>query len=174
MKNENNPIIIPNERIIKKILLLRNERVILDVHLAEMYEVETRVLKQAVRRNIERFPADFMFQLDEKEINSVVSQNVIPSKSFFGGANPFAFTETGVAMLSSVLKSKKAIQMNIVIIRTFVALRHFSKSYEEIIRKIEEIETRFEGELEEIYEILKFLLSPKNKRNPIGFKKNDT
>ena len=86
----NKKLIIPNERIINRIVLLRGEKVILDVHLAELYDVETRTLKQAVRRNIERFPDDFMFVLSEKEIESVVSQNVIPSKKYFGGAKPFA------------------------------------------------------------------------------------
>ena len=111
------------EKIIKWIVFLRAEKVILDVHLAELYGVETRVLKQAVRRNIERFPEDFMFELTEEEIKSVVSQNVIPHKKYLGGAVPFAFTETGVAMLSSVLKSNTAIDMNIAIVRAFIALR---------------------------------------------------
>jgi hypothetical protein len=96
-----------------KIIEIRGHKVMLDFHLAELYEVETRALKQAVKRNMERFPSDFMFKLTEKEMEMVVSQNVIPSKSYFGGAVPFAFTEQGVAMLSSVLKSKKAIAVNI-------------------------------------------------------------
>lgn len=103
------------EKIIKKIVLLRDEKIILDVHLAELYGVETRVLKQAVRRNIDRFPEDFMFELTEEEIETVVSQNVIPHKKFLGGATPFAFTETGVAMLSSVLKSASAIEMKLLL-----------------------------------------------------------
>lgn len=93
----------------------------LDFDLAELYEVETRALKQAVRRNNRRFPSDFMFELSENEIEQMVSQNVIPSKSHFGGATPFAFTEQGVAMLSSVLRSNKAIDTNIAIMRAFVA-----------------------------------------------------
>ena len=106
----------------------------MDVHLAELYGVETRTLKQAVRRNMERFPADdFMFELTEDEIDVVVSQNVIPHKKYLGGANPFAFTETGVAMLSSVLKSKTAIEMNIAIIRAFVALRKIASNYKEVL-----------------------------------------
>lgn len=92
---------------------IRGKRVILDYELAKMYEVETRVLKQAVRRNIDRFPEDFMFELTEMEIQNLVSQFVIPHIKHLGGAIPFAFTEQGVAMLSSVLKSKKAIQINI-------------------------------------------------------------
>jgi hypothetical protein len=90
-------LMIPDERIIKCIFLLRSEKVMLDVHLAELYQVETRALKQAVRRNIDRFPDNFMFELTDKEIDEVVSQTVIPSRQHFGGAKPFAFTEAGVA-----------------------------------------------------------------------------
>ncbi len=166
-------IVIPDERIINKILFLRGEKVILDVHLARLYGVETRTLKQAVRRNAERFPKDFMFVLTEKEINSVVSQNVIPSKSFFGGAKPFAFSETGVAMLSSVLKSKKAIEMNIAIVRTFVQLRKLANNYEEIMSKINQMESQYNEQFSEIYQVLKKLLEkPKDPpRTRIGYKK---
>src|SRR6186713_1450685 len=111
MAKSTNKIAVVEERIIQKIVLLREEKVILDVHLAELYGVETRALKQAVRRNIDRFPVDFMFELTEDEIKTVVSQNVIPHKKYLGGSQPFAFTETGVAMLSSVLKSHTAIEM---------------------------------------------------------------
>ena len=108
------------------ILEIRGIKVILDFELAKLYEVETRVLKQAVRRNIERFPSDFMFQLTEIEMQHLVSQNVIPTLNHFGGAKPFAFTEQGIAMLSSVLKSKKAIHMNISIMRAFVMMRQWA------------------------------------------------
>ena len=104
------------EQIKNSILEIRGKKVMLDMDLAKIYEVETRVLKQAVRRNIERFPEDFMFQLTELEMQNLVSQNVIPTLNYFGGAKPFAFTEQGIAMLSSVLKSKKAIQMKFDII----------------------------------------------------------
>jgi len=99
-----NKTLVPQERIASKILLIMGEKIMLDFHLAELYGTATRALKQAVKRNIERFPGDFMFELSEDEINSLVSQNVIPSRSYLGGAVPYAFTETGVAMLSSVLK----------------------------------------------------------------------
>jgi hypothetical protein len=111
------------EHIKNSILEIRGKKVMLDMDLAKVYEVETRVLKQAVRRNIDRFPSDFMFQLTEIEMHHLVSQNVIPTLNHFGGAKPFAFTEQGVAMLSSVLKSKKAIHMNISIMRAFVMMR---------------------------------------------------
>ena len=105
--------LVPGERIASKILLIRGEKIILDFHLAELYRIETRVLKQSVKRNSERFPSDFMFELTENEINNLVSQNVIPSKSYLGGAFPYAFTETGVAMLSSVIKSKQAVDITL-------------------------------------------------------------
>jgi len=101
MAKENKPL-IQETVIASKIITLRDENVILDFHLAEFYNVETRLLKQAVRRNKNRFPNDFMYELTDEEIENVVSQNVIPSKRYFGGAVPFAFTENGVAMLSSV------------------------------------------------------------------------
>ena len=107
MPKKETTIIIPQEQIIQKIMLLREEKVMLDVHFAEMYGVETRALKQAVRRNFDLFPDDFMFELTPEEIDIVVSQNVIPSRKHLGGSAPFAFTETGVAMLSSVLKANE-------------------------------------------------------------------
>ena len=109
MSKKENSLILHEAIIASKIITIREEKVILDVHLAELYEVETRVLKQAVRRNRDRFPVDFMYELIDDEIEYVVSQNVIPSKRHLGGAVPFAFTENGVAMLSSVLTSKRAI-----------------------------------------------------------------
>jgi hypothetical protein len=108
---ENNSL-IPEERIAGKILLLRTEKIMLDFHLAELYGIETRALKQAVKRNMDRFPYDFMFELTEIEVDNLVSQNVIPSKSYFGGALTYVFTEHGVLMLANVLKSNRAIKMN--------------------------------------------------------------
>ena len=169
----NEKIVIPNERIINKIVLLRGEKIILDVHLAELFDVETRTLKQSVRRNIDRFPDDFMFLLTESEIESMVSQNVIPSKKHFGGAKPFAFTETGVAMLSSVLRSKKAIEMSVGIVRIFVQLRKLANNYEELTAKMQEMELNYNEQFSEIYQVLQQLLSkPKEKiRTKIGYKK---
>ncbi len=111
-ENKQENLMLREAVIASKIIALREETVILDVHIAELYEVETRVLKQTVRRNIDRFPEDFMFKHTDSEIEDVVSQNLIPSKRHFGGAVPFAFTENGVAMLSSVINSKKAIRRN--------------------------------------------------------------
>jgi len=122
-----------------KIYQIRGERVMLDFDLAELYEVETRVLKQAVRRNLDRFPDDFMFELSNEEYDNLTSQNVISSH---GGRRymPFAFTEQGVAMLSSVLKSKKAVQVNISIIRAFVVLRQHLADYKDLKEAIAVLE----------------------------------
>ena len=127
------------EQIKNSILEIRGKKVMLDMDLAKIYEVETRVLKQAVRRNIERFPEDFMFELTEHETKNLTSQFVISS---WGGQRhkPFAFTEQGIAMLSSVLKSKKAIQMNIAIMRAFVLMRQFALTYQELSEKLIELE----------------------------------
>ena len=166
-------IVTVEEKIIKRILFLRAEKVILDVHLAEFYGVQTRVLKQAVRRNIERFPEDFMFELTEEEIKSVVSQNVIPHKKYLGGAFPFAFTETGVAMLSSVLKSNTAIDMNIAIIRAFIALRKVASEYEEIMEIITAMRLQYDTRFDELYSALERLINPTQKpRVRIGFRRN--
>ncbi len=110
-----NSEIVPNSAIENRIFVIRGHKVMISVHLAELYGVETRTLNQAVKRNTRRFPSDFMFQLSEREADFLVSQNVIPHRKFFGGSLPFAFTEQGVAMLSTVLRSARAIQMNIAI-----------------------------------------------------------
>jgi hypothetical protein len=136
---------------------MRDEKVILDVHLAELYGIETRSLKQAVRRNIDRFPRDFMFELTDNEVDILVSQNVIPSRKQLGGAAPFAFTETGVAMLSSVLKSKQAVEINIAIIRAFVMLRKMLFNYKEILKKQEEIERQLSKQGSQIMVIFEYL-----------------
>lgn len=154
-----------------KIIELRHSRVILDFHIAELYGVETRALKQAVRRNSRRFPPDFMFQLSEAEVELMVSQNVIPSRSHLGGASPFAFTEQGVAMLSSVLRSEKAVQVNIAIMRAFVLLRQHLMDYRELQSKIERLEKEMNRKFKDIHEALNYLLEPPQpKRRPIGFK----
>jgi hypothetical protein len=157
--------------IAERICYLRNERVILDIDLAVLYKVETRVLKQAVRRNRERFPEDFMFELPDNEIDMVVSQNVIPSKKYFGGARPFAFTEQGVAMLSGVLKSKQAIEVNIEIIRAFIQMRRMIQSHNELRKKLASLENKYDKRFSVVFEALKQLLVEKAKpRKQIGFK----
>ncbi len=146
------------EVIKNSILEIRGKKVILDYELAKIYEVETRVLKQAVRRNLERFPSDFMFSLKTTVMEILVSQNVIPTVNHFGGAQPFAFTEQGVAMLSSVLKSKKAIQMNIAIMRAFVLLRQFALTYHELSEQLLALEQRYDQKFNDIEEVMNYLL----------------
>lgn len=159
-----------------KIFEVRSCRVMLDYHLAELYQVETRALKQAVKRNIERFPGDFMFVLTQEEANLLlsigVSQNVIPPAYNFGVAMPMAFTEQGVAMLSSVLRSKVAIEVNISIMRAFVLMRQMAIGYEELSRRIEELEVSTDTQFNELYQALTQLLSQskqQKERRPVGF-----
>ena len=159
------------ESIQQQIFELRDQKVMLDFHLADLYEIETKVLKQAVKRNINRFPTDFMFELNKEEFESLRSQFVTSKR---GGLRymPFAFTEQGVAMLSSVLNSEKAIAINIAIMRTFVSLRQFALNYKDLNDKITEIEKQFP----DIYKILNFLMDKEKtvtikERNKIGFKK---
>ena len=148
----------------------------LDLHLAEIYGVENRALKQAVRRNLDLFPDDFMFVLSETEIEIMVSQNLIPSKQSLGGAYPFAFTETGVAMLSSVLKSKRAREINIAIMRAFVALRKMALSNAELKLEIEYIKKKVinhDKNIELVFQYLDELLQKKTIKEPrikIGYK----
>ena len=159
-----------------KIFEVRSCRVMLDYHLAELYQVETRALKQAVKRNIERFPGDFMFVLTREEANLLlsigVSHFVIPPDYNFGVAMPLAFTEQGVAMLSSVLRSKVAIEVNISIMRAFVLMRQMAIGYEELSRRIEELEVSTDAQFNELYQALTQLLSQskqQKERRPVGF-----
>jgi hypothetical protein len=168
--------LIPTEKIIHKIFLLRDEKVMLDIHLAELYGVENRALKQGVRRNLDLFPPDFMFVLTDKEIELMVSQNVIPSKQSLGGANPYVFTEAGVAMLSSVLKSKRAKEMNIAIMRAFVALRKLLLGNSEWRLEIERIKKKLTNQdknIELVFQYLDELIEKKENSKPrvqIGYK----
>ena len=167
--------LIPEELIEKKIYLIRGQKIILSVHLAELYGVETRVLNQAVKRNIDRFPEDFMFQLKDSEAEWLVSQNVIPHKKYFGGSLPYAFTEQGVAMLSSVLNSPRAIQVNIAIMRAFVKLREILSTHKELAHKLSQLERRIEKHDEEIKGIFstirQLMTPPETKRRKIGFQR---
>jgi len=165
------------EHIKNSILEIRGYKVMLDMDLAKIYEVETRVLKQAVRRNKDRFPSDFMFQLTEIEMQRLVSQNVIPTINHFGGAKPFAFSEQGIAMLSSVLKSKKAIHMNISIMRAFVMMRQWALNHQELSEKLTALEQQYGQKFKDIEQVLNYLIQKDQKsiqqaaRKEIGFKK---
>ncbi len=154
---------ISAEVVATKILLVRGRKVMLDRDLAQLYGVTTGALNQAVKRNRSRFPEDFMFQLIEEEVKNMVSQNVIPSNQSLGGYLPYAFTQEGVAMLSSVLNSKRAIQVNIAIMRAFVKLRELLLTHKELAQKLEELERKYqlhETDIQVIFEAIKKLLEP--------------
>ncbi len=162
--------IIPSEAIEKRILFIRGHKVMLDADLAELYGVETRVLVQAVKRNLDRFPADFMLQLTDKEFEDLRSQIVTSS---WGGRRypPYAFTEQGVAMLSSVLRSKRSVRVNIEIMRTFVKLREMITSQKELARKLKELEKKYDSQFKIVFDALRQILEPPKKpRRRIGFK----
>ena len=158
---------LSHEVIVRKIYLIRGKKVMLDRDLAELYEVETRALNQAVRRNRDRFPGDFMFPLTREEIRNI-SQFVISLKH---APNVFAFTEQGVAMLSSVLNSKKAVHVNIEIVRTFTRLREFILNHKDLQKKIMEIERKYDEQFRNVFQVIKELEEPiKQKRKRlIGF-----
>ncbi|MBI5138389.1 MAG: ORF6N domain-containing protein [Candidatus Vogelbacteria bacterium] len=171
--------LLPVERIAKQIFLLRGRKVMLDRDLAELYGVETKALNQAVSRNKERFPADFMFQLSRTESESLRSQIVtLEMRSQFVTASkrnirftPYAFTEHGVAMLSSVLKSKRAIQVNIQIIRTFTQMREMLMHYRDLKEKIEAMEAKYDKNFRVVFETLQRLLhEEENPKPPISFR----
>jgi hypothetical protein len=161
-----------------KIYEIRGLKVMLDFDLAELYEVETKVLNQAVKRNIDRFPADFMMQLTREEYNSLRSQIVTleTGRGKYAKYLPYAFTEQGVSMLSSVLKSVKAIQVNIQIIRTFVYMRQYSISHKDLSAKLLELESKYDQQFKDVYDAINFLLQKDNQataqkqRNRIGYK----
>jgi len=163
----------PTELIQSKVHLILKEKVLLDRDLAEMYGVETRVLKQAVRRNKDRFPGDFMFELSDDEFQNLRSQT---GTSSWGGTRyaPMAFTEHGVAMLSSVLNSKQAVEVNIQIMRVFVKMRKWAENYAELLTKIEDLETHNDEQDEtiaHIYDMLKqLIIQEDSEKPPIGFK----
>ena len=169
-------ISIPDEKILDKIFLIRGQKVMIDRDLAILYGVPTKVLKQAVKRNRERFPSDFMFEMSGKEFQNWRSQFVTSNSTVKMGLRyrPYCFTEQGVAMLSSVLKSKKAIEVNIRIIRVFTKMREVLLTHKEILLKFEQLEkkvTKNDDDIQLIFEALKQLLhTPNPPRKRIGFK----
>jgi hypothetical protein len=172
-KSTKNEIKLVDEIVINKIYLIRGMKVMLDRDLAEMYEVETKVLKQSIKRNLDRFPEDFMFELTDEEFENLKSQIATSS---WGGTryNPMVFTEQGVAMLSSILKSPIAIQVNIQIIRVFTKMREMLSTNKDVLLKLEQMEKQVGSNTENIktiFQALKQLLNPPQKeRNPIGYK----
>jgi hypothetical protein len=162
--------LIPVERIERSILLIRGQKVMLSTDLAELYQVEPRVLVQSVKRNLARFPQDFMFQLTEEEYSNLKSQIVISSWGGLRRARPYAFTEQGVAMLSSVLRSKRAVQVNIEIMRAFVRLRRILASHADLARKLEALEKKYDTQFKVVFDAIRELMRPPEpKKRPIGF-----
>jgi len=158
------------EEIEKTIFFLRGQKVMLSPHLAELYGVEARILVQAVKRNIERFPEDFMFQLTPEEYVNLKSQIVISSWGGPRRARPYAFTEQGVAMLSSVLRSKRAVQVNIEIMRAFVRLRQILASHKDLARKLAALEKKYDDQFKIVFDAIAELMAPPDKpRQKIGF-----
>jgi hypothetical protein len=171
------PTAQPAPLIESRIYLIRGQKVLLDSDLAVLYEVETRALNQAVKRNRERFPEDFMFQLTRRESEALTSQIVMSNEIGRGGRRhvPYAFTEQGVAMLSSVLTSKRAIEVNIAIMRTFVRLRHLLATHEDLARRLEQLEWRQNEQghqIEAVFETIQHLIEAPADDEPkrrIGF-----
>lgn len=165
------------ERIERAILVLRGHKVLLDTDLAELYEVRTKVLLQAVKRNLERFPADFMFPMNNQEIIVLRSQFVTSKNPGRGGRRtaPYAFTEQGVAMLSSVLNSPRAIAVNIEIMRAFVKLRVILASNKELSRRLDQLEANTDAKFTAVFEAIRQLMAPPPapRKRPIGFLHNE-
>jgi phage regulator Rha-like protein len=162
--------LIPGEQIAQQILVIRGQKVLLDIDLAELYGVDTKVLLQAIKRNSERFPADFMFQLTKQEFANLRSQFVI-SRSWGGRRYPpYVFTEQGVAMLSSVLRSKRAVLVNIEIMRAFVKLREMLAGNRELSEKLAQLEKKYDKQFKTVFDTIRQLMTPEPKsRRPIGF-----
>jgi len=161
-------VLASTDFIATKILFLRDEKVLLDADLALLYGVETKVLKQAVRRNIDRFPPDFMFELTQEEFANLRSQFVTSS---WGGQRypPFAFTEQGVAMLSGILNSPRAIETNIAIMRTFVAVRKLMESNQDLATKIRQLERKYDQRFKLVFDTIQQLIKQEKEARPIGF-----
>ena len=170
-QNKNELVFVPMEKVVSKILFIRSKKVMLDKDLADLYKVKAIVLRQSVKRNIKRFPNDFMFQLTKEEVSRLVSQNVIPSIKHLGGSLPYVFTEQGVAMLSSILNSEHAILVNIQIIRTFTKLRELMATSIKLRQKIETLEKKYDNKFKQVFDVLKQLIMQEAKpKNKIGFR----
>ena len=170
--------VVPLHQIASTILLIRGQKVMLDEDLADLYGVETKALNRAVRRNLDRFPGDFMLQLTAEEFANLRSQSGTSSAGAHAGASrwggrrypPFAFSEQGVAMLSTVLRSRRAIQVNIEIMRTFVRLRHMLASNATLARKLAALEQKYDAQFKIVFDAIRELMAPRPaKKRPIGF-----
>jgi len=169
--------ITPDEKIIDKIYLIRGQKIMLDRDLAELYGVKPFRLREQVKRNPKRFPKNYMFQLTEKEVELMVSQNAIPSKQHLGGGLPFVFTEHGVLMLANILKSESAIEMSIKIIDIFVKMREMLLTNKDILLKLEKMEGQVNlhnEDIKKIFSVLKQLIQkPVEPRKRIGYKNGE-
>ena len=163
--------IIPIDVIQEKIFFIRGHKVMLDKDLAILYGVRPIRLREQVKRNLKRFPADFMFQLTDDEIELMVSQNAIPSRKHLGGYQPYVFTEQGVAMLATVLNSETAIQANIAIMRAFVKLRQMLASNVELARKLDALEKKYDAQFKAVFDAIRqLMIPPEKKKGQIGFR----
>ena len=166
---------LSSDHIQQHILLIRGQKVMLDSDLAELYEVKTRALNQAVKRNIGRFPADFMFQLNYQEVRISRSQIVTLKRGQNIKYLPHAFTEQGVAMLSSVLRSERAIQVNVEIMRTFVRLREMIASHKDLARRLSEVEMKYDAQFKSVFDAIRQLMTPDEPPRPrIGFRREES
>jgi len=162
--------LITTKKIEQLIFLIHGQKVMLSTHLADLYGVESRTLVQAVKRNIERFPEDFIFQLTDKEFDNLKSQIVISSWGGMRRARPYAFTEQGVAMLSSVLRSERAVQVNIEIMRAFVRLRQMLSTHKDLERKLIALEKKYDEQFKVVFDAIRALMAPAQKpKRKIGF-----
>ena len=164
--------LVPTELVERRILLLRGHKVMLDRHLAEMYEVPTFRLNEAVKRNRRRFPEDFMFQLSRKEVTSLTSQLAMSNPGRGGRRTlPYVFTEQGVAMLSTVLKSERAIAVNIAIMRAFVRLRQLLATHKDLAERLDAMERKYDKQFKAVFDVLRQLMEPLRQpsKRPIGF-----
>ncbi|HAM52204.1 MAG TPA: DNA-binding protein [Nitrospiraceae bacterium] len=163
--------IIPIHVIQQKIFFIRGHKVMLDKDLAILYGVKAIRLREQVKRNIKRFPEDFMLQLNNDEIDLMVSQNAIPSRKHLGGYQPYVFTEQGVAMLATVLNSETAIQANIAIMRAFVKLRQMLASNVDLARKLNALERKYDAQFKVVFDAIRqLMIPPEKKKGQIGFR----
>ncbi len=171
LARQNRPMTDITQRVESRIVVLRGLKVLLSPDLAALYGVEPRVLVQAVKRNLDRFPPDFMFQLSDSEWENLKSQSVISSWGGARRANPYAFTEQGVGMLSSVLNSPRAVQVNIEIMRAFVRLREFMIGNAQLERKLQDLEDRYDQQFKVVFDAIRELMNPPNPppKRQIGF-----
>lgn len=167
---------LETELIERRILIIHGHKVMLDRDLALLYDVKSIALRQQVKRNIDRFPADFMFQLSDQETSLLLSQNVIPSPRSLGGSLPYAFTEQGIAMLCSVLRGKRAVQVNIAIMRAFVHLREILASHKDLAGKLDAMEKKYDRQFGVVFDAIRDLMSSAStgQRQPIGFAPPDS